>query len=127
MFDRPNLYFRRKDNGAAVFRITDNEHSRMNLQQIAMLKRNGEVKPLNNQEVTKDELTEITAWHEAREAGQTARDTARIDTLIGDMNAAAQWLQSGADGAQVNTTAEPLLMAIHDLRTTLVKRMGGKK
>ena len=127
MFDRPNLYFRRKDNGTAVFRITDSEHSRMNLHQIAMLKRNGEVKPLNNQEVTEVEITEITAWHEAREAGQQARDTARIDTLIGEINATAQWLQSSANGAQINAAAEPLLMAIHDLRTTLVKSMGGKK
>lgn len=127
MSDRPNLYFRRKDNGAAVFRITEGNNRRMDLQQIAMLKHNSEVKLLNNQEITETEMAEISAWHEAREAGQNTRDTARIDTLIGDINAAAQWLQSSASDAQVSAESEPLLMAIHDLRTTLVKRMGGKK
>lgn len=125
MFDRPTLYFRRKDNGAAVFRVTETQHSRLELQQIAMLKQNGEIKSQNKQEVTDAERTEIEAWHETRQAGQAAQDFARIDTLIGEMNAAAQWLQSNANDEQVTATAEPLLMAMHDLRTTLVKAMSG--
>ena len=126
MFDRPNLYFRRKDNGAAVYRISTGDHARLDMQQIAVLKQNGEVKPQGKQQPTASELTEISAWNEARKAGQETRDAAQIDQLITDLNAAAQWVQANATDKQISQNAEPILMAMHDLRATLVRRMAGK-
>ncbi|MGE4610569.1 MAG: hypothetical protein AAED33_04075 [Paracoccaceae bacterium] len=41
------------------------------------------------------------------------------------MNAAAQWLQSGATDTQVTDNAQTILMAMHDLRSTLVQKMSG--
>ena len=123
MFDRPTLYFRRKDNGAAVYRIATGEHARLDLQQIAVLKQNGEVKPSGKQTPTEAELSEIAEWHDARKSDQKTRDAARVDRLIGDMNAVAQWVQANANDKQIAQSAQPILMAMHDLRTTLVRRM----
>lgn len=126
MFDRPTLYFRRKDNGAAVYRIATGEHARLDLQQIAVLKQNGEVKPSGKQTPTGAELSEIAEWHDARKSEQKTRDAARVDRLIGDMNAVAQWVQANANDKQIAQSAQPILMAMHDLRTTLVRRMAGR-
>lgn len=123
MFDRPSLYFRRKDKGAAVYRITSGDHARLDLQQIAILKQNGEVKPTGKQEPTEAEFTEIASWNADRKSEQKIRDTARVDQLISDINAVAQWVQANANDKQVSTSAQPLLMAMHDLRSTLVRRM----
>lgn len=123
MFDRPTLYFRRKDNGAAVYRIATGEHARLDMQQIAILKQNGEVKPSGRQEPTEGELAEIAAWYDARKAEQKTRDAARVDQLVGDMNAVAQWVQASANDKQITQNAQPILMAMHDLRATLVRRL----
>ncbi len=126
MFDSPTLYFRRKENGAAVYRITTGKHTRLDLLQIAVLKQNGDVKPSGKQEPTDVELTEIAIWHDARKAEQKTRDAARVDRLISDMNAVTQWVQANANDKQIAQTAQPVLMAMHDLRTTLVRRMAGR-
>jgi len=123
MFDRPTLYFRRKGNGAAVYRVATGDHARLDMLQIASLKQNGEVKPSGKQEPTEAELTEITTWHAAREVHQKTRDSARVDRLVGDMNTVAQWVQANADDEQVTHNAQPILMAMHDLRATLVRRL----
>ena len=126
MLDRPTLYSRRKGNGAAVYRVGAGEHARMDLLQIAILKQNGEVKAAGKQEPSADELTAIAVWYQARESGQETRDAARVDQLIGDLNAVAQWVQANADDAQIATSAQPILMAMHDLRDTLPRRMAGR-
>ncbi len=123
MLDKPNLYFRRKDNGAGVYRVDAQNTNRIDLQHIAVVKQNGDIKAQNKQELSQDEVTEINAWFTARKAAQGTRNSARIDMLIAEMNHAAQWLQSDASGAEITQAAQPLLMAMHDLRTTLVKQI----
>ncbi|OUS08306.1 hypothetical protein A9Q96_02275 [Rhodobacterales bacterium 52_120_T64] len=123
MFDRPTLYFRRKSNGAAIYRVATGAHARLDMIQIGILKHNGEVKPSGKQEPTEVELVEIAAWYDARKADQKTRDTARVDQLVGDMNAVAQWVQTNANDSQITQSAQPILMAMHDLRTTLVRRL----
>lgn len=128
MLDKPGLYFRRRDKGASVFgasvfRIESGPHGRMDMVQIATLKPNGEVKTANKQTVDDLEMTQILDWFAARQSTQVARDTARIDGLIGDMNRATQWLQSDATREQVVEHSQDLLISLHDLRTTLVKRL----
>ena len=126
MLERPTLYFRRKDNGAAVYRIGEGSHARLDLVQIAVLKQNGEVKPQGKMQPTEAEIAEIEVWHQARKSEQKTRDVARVDQFVSDMNAMAQWIQANASDKQVSQAAQPLLMAMHDLRTTLVRRMGGR-
>jgi len=123
MVERPTLYFRRKDNGAAVYRIAPGDHARLDLQHIAVLKQNGEVKPAGKQTPTEMELTEIAAWHDTRKAKQESRDAARVDQLVGDMNAVAQWVQANANDTQIAQSSQSILMAMHDLRSTLVRRL----
>ena len=48
MLERPTLYFRRKENGAVIYRVGAEEHARLDLQKIAILKHNGGVKPWEN-------------------------------------------------------------------------------
>lgn len=119
----PTLYFRRKGAGAGVYRIDHSQNTRLNLQQIAVLKPNGEIKTHGKHTVTLAENTEITNWYKARALDAHTRDNMRIDTLVSDINAAAQWLQADASDAHVSKNAETILMAMHDLRSTLVRRM----
>ncbi len=126
MLERPTLYFRRKDNGAAVYRIGEGSHARLDLVQIAVLKQNGEVKPQGKLLPSESELAEIEAWHQERKSEQKTRDATRVDQFIGEMNSMAQWIQANANDKQISQSAQPLLMAMHDLRTTLVRRMSGR-
>jgi len=123
MFDQSTLYFRRKGHGAAVYRVATGGDARLDLLQVATLKQNGDVKPAGKQEPTEAELTEIAAWYDAQSAKQTTRDAARVDQLVGDINAMAQWVQANANDQQVTQNAQPILMAMHDLRATLVRRL----
>lgn len=126
MLERPTLYFRRRTNGAAVYRVSEGQNARLDMQQIAVLRPNGEVKNQGKHEPTDIELDEIATWHAAREEGVKARDAERVDALIGDLNIVAQWVQADADNDQITSAAQPLLMAMHDLRATLVRRLGGR-
>jgi len=123
MLKLPNLYFRRKGAGAVIYRTDTGQQSRLDMQQIAILKPNGEVKPHGKHTPTDTELNEIANWYSARALGQPQRDAANLDELVTDMNAIAQWLQSNATDSQIKDATEPLLMAIHDLRSTLVRCM----
>lgn len=126
MFQRPTLYFRRRANGAAVYRVSEGANARLDLQQIAVLRPNGEVKNQGKHEPTDAELDEIATWHAERDEGAKAREALRVDALIGDLNIVAQWVQADADDTQIKAAAQPLLMAMHDLRATLVRRLGGR-
>lgn len=127
MLNRPNLYFRRKDNGAAVYRVGADDGSRLDLTQIAILKQNGDIKPQGKHQPTEDETQEIAAWHAAFKSAKSTREAARVDNLISDMNGVTQWIQANATDKQIDQSAQSILMAIHDLRTTLVRRLGGRQ
>ena len=126
MLERPTLYFRRKENGAVIYRVGAEEHARLDLQKIAILKHNGGVKPLGKHQVTENKQIEIGAWHDTRKAGQITRDAERVNQFVGDMNTVAQWVQANANDTQIGEFAQPILMAMHDLRSTLVRRMAGR-
>ncbi len=126
MLERPTLYFRRRTNGAAVYRVSEGQNSRLDMQQIAVVRPNGEVKNQGKHEPTPVELDEIATWHAIREEDAKIRDAVRVDALVGDLNIVAQWVQADADDDQIKSAAQPLLMAIHDLRATLVRRLGGR-
>ena len=127
MFEHPSLYFRRRENGAAVYRILDGKSQRLDMQQVAVVKPDGEIKPHGNRELTEDEIGEITAWHAMRMESLPSREAEQVDRLVGDLNAMAQWTQANATDDQVRESAEPLLLAMHDLRATIVRRLGGNK
>ena len=122
--DLPDYYFRVRENGALVFRLdTENRNRRIEMDQIAVVNiRNGEVKPHGERELTKADMAEITAWMEERQATLAARDIDDILRAVDHMNLTTQWAQSRATPEQLDHVTDALLLAMHDLRTVLVRK-----
>ncbi|WP_316013077.1 hypothetical protein [Roseobacter sp. HKCCA0434] len=120
----PALHFRPRDNGAMVFRVeTENRQQRLELRQLATLNiRSGEIKPQGQQQPSEDELAAMRDWIETRRAQLAARDEDEMARLVDALGAAAQWMQARASDEQVATHADPLLMAMHDLRAMILRR-----
>lgn len=129
MRDAPELYFRMRDTNAAVFRVDhDERHGRIVLTQIAVATPgNGRIKPHGEHELSTAEEAGINDWIAAQrdELARRARDDAeRTAEAIGRT---AQWVQSSATPDDLDAVAHRLLMAMHDLRTTLVRRQGERR
>lgn len=120
----PDYYFRIRENGAAVFRIdTENPQRRIEMEQIAVINiRNGEVKPHGQRRLTDADAAEIARWMTARKALLARRDLDDIHRTVDQLNLTAQWAQSKATGAQLDEVTDQLLMAMHDLRSVLVRK-----
>ena len=93
------------------------------MDQIAVVNiRNGEVKPHGGRELTKADMAEITRWMEERQATLAARDIDDILRAVDHMNLTTQWAQSRATPEQLDHVTDALLLAMHDLRTVLVRK-----
>lgn len=124
MSDIGSLFFRVRENGAAVYRVdAENRQRRLDMQQIAVVNvRNGDVKPQGDQIPTAAERNEIDAWVVERRRVVEER---RIDDLLrttDHLNLTAQWVQTKATDEQIDMFADDLLMAMHDLRSVIVRR-----
>ncbi|CTQ51174.1 hypothetical protein [Jannaschia donghaensis] len=124
----PPYYFRVKDNGALVFRVdSENRQRRLELDQIATINiNNGQVKPQGDTVLTDEDQAAIDAWKSARETELTARDIDDIRRTVDHLNLTAHWVQSKATDAQLDDVTDRLLLAMHDLRTVLVKKRADK-
>lgn len=122
--DLPNYYFRVRENGASVFRVnTENRQRRIELDEIAVVNvKNGNIKPHGDVELTKADKAAITAWMEARQAQLAAREVDDILRTVDHLNLTTQWVQSRATDDQLDAVTDALLMAMHDLRSTLVRK-----
>jgi len=120
----PDYYFRVRENGAVVFRVdTENRQRRIDMEQIAVLNiRNGEIKPHGGRELSKADLKRIRQWMEERSAVLAARDLDDIFRATDYLNLTTQWAQSKATPEQLEDVTDTLLMAMHDLRTVLVRK-----
>jgi len=120
----PPYYFRVKDNGALVFRVdAENRQRRLELDQIATINiNNGLVKPQGDTELTEADEDAIADWMVARTAELAARDIDDILRAVDHLNLTAHWVQSRATDAQLDAVTDRLLLAMHDLRTVLVKK-----
>jgi hypothetical protein len=124
MAELPEFYFRVRENGASVFRVdTENRHRRIEMHEIAMVNiRNGNIKAHGAHELTADETTAITQWMEARCALLKRRDLDDIHRTIDHLNETAHWAQSRADDEDLEDFTDRLLLAMHDLRSVLVRK-----
>ena len=124
MSDLPELYFRVRENGAAVFRLnTENRNRRLELEQIAVANlRNEQIRPQGDRALSADEEAAIRSWMAARKAALAARELDDIHRAIDHLNHVAQWAQARATDAEIEAVADPLLLAMHDLRGVLVRR-----
>lgn len=122
--DLPDYYFRVRENGAAVFRIgTENRQRRIEMVEIAAVNvKNGNVKPHGDTELTEADRAAIDDWLKARQAQLQAREVDDILRTVDHLNLTTQWAQSRASDAQLEAVTDTLLLAMHDLRSMLVKR-----
>lgn len=120
----PDYYFRIRDNGAVVFKVdAENRQRRIEMVEIATVNvRNGNVKPHGDHKLSPEELALIRDWLAARTQTLARRDVDDIHRAIDHMNLTAQWVQTRATDAQLDEVTDALLMAMHDLRTVLVRR-----
>jgi hypothetical protein len=120
----PDYFFRIRENGAAVYRLgTDPRDQRIEMDQIAIVNtRNGEVKPHGAREVSDADREAIAAWLADRRATLARREADEIARTVEILNHAAHWAQTRATEAELEALTGPLLLAMHDLRTVLVRK-----
>lgn len=122
--DLPEYYFRIRENGAAVFRVdTENRQRRIEMDQIAVVNiKNGEVKAQGDRALSPADLAEIEAWMARRQALLAQRDIDDIHRAVDYLNLTTQWVQAKASDAQLEDVTDALLLAMHDLRSVLVRK-----
>ena len=120
----PELYFRIRDNGALVFRVdAENRQGRLDLEPLAMANvRSGEIRTQGGRDITSAERREIEDWITARQAELADRDAKIAPATVEAINAAAHWVQTKASADDIDFYANALLMAMHDLRSQIVRR-----
>lgn len=120
----PDYYFRVRENGAAVFRVdTENRQRRIEMDQIATVNiRNGEIKPNGGRTLSEKDLARIKTWMAERAAVLAQRDIDDIHRAVDYLNLTTHWVQSRATDEQLEDVTDTLLLAMHDLRTTLVRK-----
>ena len=122
--DLPEFYFRIRDNGAAVFRVdTENRNRRIEMDEIATVNvKNGNIRPHGDRKLTEDELAAIRGWLDERVALLARRDIDDILRTVDHLNLTAGWAQGKATDDDLELVTDALLLAMHDLRTVLVRR-----
>lgn len=120
----PDYYFRIRENGAAVFRIdTENRQRRMEMEQIAVVNsRNGEIKAHGDRALSDADKAAIRDWLADRQELLARRETDDILRTVDHLNLTTQWAQSRASDAQLAEVTGALLLAMHDLRSVLVRK-----
>ncbi|UWR59335.1 hypothetical protein [Phaeobacter inhibens] len=120
----PDYYFRVRENGAFVFRIdSENRQRRLEMDQIAVVKlRNGEIRPHGDRSLSPEDLSAIRDWMAQRSRTLAARDMDDIHRAIDHLNLTAHWAQSKASDEQLDEITDQMLLAMHDLRSVLVRK-----
>ena len=124
MTELPEYYFRVRENGAVVFRVdTENRLRRIEMEQIAVVNvRNGEIKPHGDRILSEADKARIEAWMEERRATLSAREVDDILRTVDRLNLTAAWAQQKATAAELEAVSDALLLAMHDLRSVLVRK-----
>ncbi|MFP4274961.1 MAG: hypothetical protein ACLFRU_08040 [Paracoccaceae bacterium] len=120
----PDYYFRVRENGALVFRVdTENRHRRIEMDPIAVLNiRNGEIKPQGSRELTETDIEVIRDWMAERVEVLAQRDMDDIHRAVDYLNLTTHWAQTRACDDQLEEVTDALLLAMHDLRSVLVRK-----
>ena len=124
MGDLPDYYFRIRENGAQVFRVdTENRQRRIEMDQIAAVNvRNGDIKAHGDRTLSDGDLTAIRVWLAERQALLARREVDDLLRTIDHLNLTTQWVQGRASPAQLDEVTDALLLAMHDLRSVLVRK-----
>jgi hypothetical protein len=125
MTDKPEaLYFRVRDNGATVFRVdTENRQRRIEMDQIAVVNtNNGQIKPHGDSQLSPEDKAAIETWLNTRRAVLDERAIDDIFRAVDYLNLTTHWAQTKASDEQLEAFTDQLLMAMHDLRSVLVRK-----
>lgn len=122
--DLPEYFFRIRENGAAVFRVSAGGRTgRIGMDQIAVANiRNGEIRAHGQTDLSEADRAAIRAWIEERQRQLAAREIDDILRTVDHLNLTAQWAQSRAADDELDRVTDALLLAMHDLRAVLVRR-----
>ncbi|WP_108815219.1 hypothetical protein [Loktanella sp. Alg231-35] len=120
----PELYFRIRDNGAAVFRLdAENRDRRLEMDQIAVVNTNrGDFKAQGDHMLSPEETAAIEDWTEKRMALLSRRTLDDIHRVVDHLNLTSHWAQSKASDDALEEVTDDLLLAMHDLRSVLVRK-----
>lgn len=124
----PEFYFRIRENGALVFRVgTDERNRRIEMDQVAVVNiKNGQIKGHGGNPVPDDAMDAIEEWRDARLAEIATREVDDILRTVDHLNLTTQWAQSKATEDQLEAVTDRLLLAMHDLRSLLVRKKAEK-
>ena len=122
--DLPDYYFRVRENGAFVFRVdTENRQRRIEMDQNAVINiKNGEVRPHGERVLSDADNAAISAWMHERTALLAQRDLDDIHRTVDHLNLTAHWANSRASADQLEDVTDDLLLAMHDLRSVVVRK-----
>ena len=122
--DLPDYYFRVRENGAVVFRLsTENRQRRIEMDEIATVNvKNGTIEPHGTAALSEADQAAVADWLAARQAQLAAREVDDILRTVDHLNLTTQWVQSRATGPQLDAVTDALLLAMHDLRSVLVRK-----
>ncbi len=84
--------------------------------------RNGEIKPQGDRVLSERDLDEIHTWMQERTALLAERDIDDILRAVDYLNLTSQWAQAKATDEQLEAVTDDLLLAMHDLRSVLVRK-----
>ncbi|MEM1273687.1 MAG: hypothetical protein AAGF88_07720 [Pseudomonadota bacterium] len=128
MAEIPEYYFRIRDNGAAVFRVeSETRHKRLEMTEIAAVNaKNGNIRAHGEVSLTDADRAAIAAWLDDRQQVLARRDAAIPTTCIEQLNLTAQWAQSRASTDALDEATDALLLAMHDLRSVLVRKKASR-
>jgi len=120
----PDYYFRVRENGAQVFRVdTENRLRRIEMDPIATVNvKNGEIKPQGDRVLSQTDRSEIERWLADRRAVLAGRQLDDVQRLLDQLNLITGWAQQRATPADLATVSDDLLLAMHDLRSVLVRK-----
>lgn len=126
--DLPPYYFRIRENGAVAFRVeTENQNHRLELEQIAIIQtRRGDYKAHGDRALTAEDKAAIETWLSERMVDLAQREVDRARLTAESLNLTTQWAQSRASDAELEEVTDQLLLAMHDLRNILVRKMADR-
>lgn len=124
----PGHFFRLRDHTVQVFRVdADTPHRRIEMEPVAVLNlRSGEVRPQGGRALTDADRAAIEAWLAERRGIEAAREFDGVMATVDRLNLTAHWAQAKATDAELDRVTDGLLMAMHDLRSVLVRRMADR-
>ena len=124
MNDLPEYYFRVRENGAFVFRVdTENRQRRIEMDQIAVVNiKSGQVKPHGDRILSEADKAAIGSWMAERAALLARRNIDDIHRAVDYLNQTAHWVNSSAEEDELEDVTDALLLAMHDLRSVLVRK-----